>query len=416
MKLRPRTSIGLVRTRYEREKRLSLVGVLALALALSLPMPAAAAPQATDTVGDKAAGKLKIRLAALPDVTMRSGVLVDEEGRVLWARNASSRRQMASITKIMTAVVALEREKDLNRVIKVPPIAIRVGESAVELRAGEEIKLRKLLEDMLVKSGNDAATAVAIGVAGSPEEFVKLMNAKAAELGLKNTKFKNVHGLDQAGHYSSARDIEALSRYAMQNAEFRRIVGIKSIVIGKGKAARRVPASNWLLTNYKGATGIKTGWTDGAGYSISASAERNGIKLYAVVLGTASERKRFVEAQELFDWGFTHYRPQDLASKGSIVAETPVRDYLDVTIPVAVSADSSATVIDLLGPITRTVSVESSLSAPVGKGQKVGVLTFTQADRVLASIPLVTTKAVRAPTRLERLSIAVVRLWQRVFG
>jgi D-alanyl-D-alanine carboxypeptidase (penicillin-binding protein 5/6) len=413
MKPIPHTSIGICRGATERWRL--LLTALVVSAFLWSPTLSLGAPRTTDQVGGRSAASQHLSLAAMPDVDMRAGVLVDGTGRALWARSAGAERSMASITKIMTAVVVLDTAADgLDRTVTVPAAALSVGESAAELKVGQRVTIRRLLEDLMVKSGNDAAVALAITTAGSQRAFVARMNSKAKELGLTRTSFKNPHGLDQSGHYTTARDIEVLARYAMRDPEFRRIVAIKYIRIGATN--RRVHNSNLLLGTYSGATGIKTGWTDGAGYSVVASAKRAGTELYAVVLGTRSDTARFAEARALLDWGFAHYRPQQLATSGTVVAKTPVRDYLDVSIPVAVSRDASASVIDVQGAIKRTVSVESSVAAPVRAGQKVGTLSFTQAGRPLATVPLVATESVRAPTLLERLGIGIARVWQGLFG
>lgn len=388
---------------------------LAVALALCLPVPAFAGPRGSDRVGDEAAAKRGIRTAVLPDVDMEAGLLVDGEGRVLWSRDADDRRAMASITKIMTSVVALE-QTGVDDTVEVPKLAARVGESTSELKVGDELTVRELLEALMVKSGNDAAEAIAVGVAGSEKRFVELMNDKAEALGMTDTHFANPHGLDAKGHYTTAADLGVLARYAMTKPEFRRVVGIKHIIIGTGKRAHRVPNSNALLASYAGANGVKTGWTGDAGYSVIASAQRNGVELYAVVLGTRSEVARFREARELLDWGFAHYRPQTLATAGSVVAEVPVADYLDVAIPVAVSRDTTTAVLDLDGTIQRTVSVEESLRAPVERGQRVGVATYTQRGKVVASVPLVAAAEVARPGLIERMWIGTVRVWRAVFG
>jgi serine-type D-Ala-D-Ala carboxypeptidase (penicillin-binding protein 5/6) len=413
MKPTPQASIGMKKLAAER-LRLLVAAALAAAL-LCVPAVSEAQPRSTDYVGQSSAAKQRIPLIALPDVDMRAGVLVDSDGRVLWARSANAKRSMASITKIMTAVVALEENAGrLDRKVVVPAVALSAGESTAELKAGEKVTIRRLLEDTLVKSGNDAATALAITTSGSEKAFVARMNAKAKEIGLSRTSFKNPHGLDEPGHFTTAHDIEVLARYAMRDPEFRRIVKMKYIRIGKTN--RRVHNSNLLVGSYAGANGVKTGWTDGAGYSVVASAKRGGTWLYAVVLGTPSETARFDEARGLLDWGFAHYRRQQLATKGTVVAKPPVRDYLDVTVPAATSEDASASIIDVQGPIKRVVSVESSLAAPVKAGDRVGSVIFTQGGRTVATVPVIATESVRAPTLLERVGIRLARVWRGVFG
>jgi len=206
-----------------------------------------------------------------------------------------------------------------------------------------------------------------------------------------------------------------LARYAMTKPEIRHIVGEKSTQIGSGARAETMHSTNLLLGNYQGANGVKTGWTDAAGYCVVESARRDGTELYAVILGSTGELQRFWDARELLDFGFAHYRPQKLSSAGTVVGEAPVADYLDVSVGAAVSTDTTITVFDLAGPITRTVSV-AEVSAPVTKGDRVGVVTFTQAGEVVSTIPLVADSDVKKPNVFLRVWIALVRAWRWVTG
>ena len=393
-----------------------LVGFAVLLALAFVPLVAAPepAPAVTDQVDGVAASKRGLSASALPDVSMRAGALVDGEGRVLWSRRVTERRSMASITKIMTAIVALEKG-DLKSTVTIPRASVQVGESTAFLRPGEKLPMEQVLQALLVKSGNDAAVAVALSVAGSEAEFVKLMNDKAVELGLTGTHFANTHGLDAPGHYTTAADLAVLGRYAMSNPKFREIVGLKSVVIGTGKRKETLLTTDLLLGNYAGAMGIKTGFTEKAGYSVLSAAQRDGLTLYAVVLGTGSEIQRFREARELLDWGFAHYRPQLLATGGTVVAEATVTDYLDRRVPAAISRDETVSVLDVNGPIVRTTTV-SMMPAPITRGQTVGVATFTQAGQMIARVPLVATQDVKRPNPLERLWIGAVRAWRKVFA
>ena len=339
---------------------------------------------------------------------------MDGDGRVLWSRRETDRRSMASITKIMTAVVALEHG-DMNSTVTIPRASGQVGESTAFLRPGEKLPMDQVLEALLVKSGNDAAVAIARSVAGSDEAFVKLMNEKAVELGLKDTRFANSHGLDAPGHYTTAADLAVLGRYAMTKPRFREIVKMKSTTIGTGSRKETLESTDLLIGNYAGAIGIKTGYTSDAGYSVLSAAEREGLTLYAVVLGTDSELRRFREAKELLDWGFAHYRAQQLAVAGTVVAQASVSDYLDRLVPAAISRDETVSVLDVSGPITRTVTV-STLPAPIKQGQTVGIASFTQAGKMIAQVPLVATEDVKRPNVFARLWIGAVRGWRRVFG
>jgi D-alanyl-D-alanine carboxypeptidase (penicillin-binding protein 5/6) len=386
----------------------------AIALSLLIPSSVFAAPRLSDLVDGVPASKRSLTASALPDVTMRAGALVDGEGRVLWSRRETERRSMASITKIMTAVVALEHA-ELTSTVTIPRASGQVGESTAFLRPGEKLPMDQVLEALLVKSGNDAAVAIARSVAGSDEAFVTMMNEKATELGLKNTHFANSHGLDAPGHYTTAADLAVLGRYAMTKPRFREIVKMKSVTIGSGRRKETLQSTDLLIGNYAGAIGIKTGFTDGAGYSVLSAAEREGLTLYAVVLGTSSELERFREARELLDWGFAHYRAQQLAVAGTVVAEASVSDYLDRRVPAAISRDETVSVLDVSGPITRTVTV-GTLPAPIKRGQIVGVAEFTQAGKMISQVPLVATEDVKRPSLFERAWIGAVRGWRKVFG
>ena len=270
-----RLRAGFGRTGHPVRRRWSnllVAAVLALAV-LAAPATGFAATQSSDMVDGVAASKRGLSPSVLPDVTMRAGALVDGDGRVLWARRQNDRRAMASITKIMTAVVAMENA-ELTSTVTIPKASGQVGESTAFLRPGEKLPMDQVLEALLVKSGNDAAVAIARSVAGSDEAFVGLMNQKAVELGLKNTHFANTHGLDAPGHYTTAADLAVLGRYAMTKPRFREIVKMKSVTIGSGSRKETLQSTDLLIGNYAGAIGIKTGYTDAAGYSVLSAAQR----------------------------------------------------------------------------------------------------------------------------------------------
>lgn len=392
-----------------------LAFLIAAALGCTLQTTSAsAAARSSDLIDGQSALSRNISTAALPDATMKAGLLSDSEGRIIWSRNADVRRPMASITKIMTAIVALENSK-LTDVVTVPPAAASVGQSTAYLESGERLTMKELLTAMLVQSGNDAATAIAMHVAGTEDRFVDMMNAKARTLGLVNTHFRNPHGLDAKGHYSTARELSVMARYAMANPSFASIVRLKKATIGSGAHKHKLESTDLLLGNYDGAIGVKTGNTDGAGYSVVSAAVRSGVMLYAVVLGTVSDSQRFRDAKELLDWGFAHYRPQNLATAGTVVGQAPVVDYLDVLVPAAISRDATAAVLDLNGSIRRTVTI-APVKAPIKAGDKVGVVTYSQGSSLIAGMPLVATSDVDRPNILLATWIALVRGWRAVFG
>jgi len=397
----------------------SAVRLRFLALALSvivlfnLCIPALAT---SDRIGDYELGAAPADVAAVsPDPVMAAGVLSTSDGRELWSRDLDSKRAMASTTKIMTAIVALENAS-LDDTVSVSSSAGRIGESVAGLKTGDVFTVRTILEGMLVKSGNDAAEALAIHVGGSEERFVELMNAKAAELGLDSTQFANPHGLDAEGHYTTARDLAILARYAMSNDEFRRIVGLPSVDLDGQGPGQELETSNLLIGDYLGATGVKTGWTNDAGYCLVASAKRRDVELYAVVLGARTENSRFDQAKKLLDWGFQHYSSRYIASADETLGAVPVTDYLDVEVAAIVEEPVKAPVFDLDGDIERKVDLYAGVEAPVARGDKVGTLTLTQGDRLLAQVPLVAGQSVEPPGFLERIWIAIVRGWRAITG
>ncbi|HSK48189.1 MAG TPA: D-alanyl-D-alanine carboxypeptidase family protein [Coriobacteriia bacterium] len=389
--------------------------LLSFALTVLLTLGAVpASARAADRVDGTTTKKLGVTRDALPDVSMQAGALIAYDGRVIWSRNSGDERAMASITKIMTAIVAMENSKP-DEIVTVPMSARTVGESTSFLDSDEKLKMSELLEALLVKSGNDAAVTVAAHVAGDEKRFVEMMNEKARELGLSHTHFSNSHGLDQKAHYSSAADIGVLARYAMRNPQFRSIVKRRSARIQHAGGSQKIENTNVMLRSYDGANGVKTGWTNDAGYSVVVSAKRDGQELYAVVLGTSGEQQRFADARELLDWGFTHYRTQKLSSAGTVVGEAVVTDYLDLAVPGRIAKATTIPVFDLAGPIDRSVKM-AAVRAPVKQGDRVGVATFTQRGRVVATVPLVATQDVDAPNVFERIGIALVRGWRRFTG
>ena len=241
-----------------------------------------------------------------PAVTAKAWILYDEStDAILGEAAADERRSVASITKIMTALLALERG-DLTDVVTVSQRAADTGEREIGLIAGEQVTVGALLKAALIHSGNDAATAIAEYVGGSVEGFVDLMNQRAGELGMFNTSFANPHGLDAPNHYSSARDMLKLARVAMEHSEFRDIVRSRILVFpATPDGTKRIgTATNLLLDDYEGASGIKTGFTFQALLTFVATAERDSRRLYAVVLGSEGERAHLADARELFDYGF----------------------------------------------------------------------------------------------------------------
>lgn len=246
------------------------------------------------------------RLTAAAAVTAPAAILVDAgTGRVLWAKRAHQRRQVASTTKIMTALLALRRlgPHDLVTVDRSAPRVPLVREG---LRAGERVEAWKLFHGLLLFSGNDDALALAIAAAGSRPAFVHGMNAEALRLHLRDTHFRSPSGVEDVDNYSSAWDLAALTRVAMRNARFRAIVRTKRLQVAWSPPtnSKIYVNKNLLLTRYPGANGVKTGYTHRAGHCLVASATRDGRSLIAVVLDS---RDTYGDATRLLDLGFTAF-------------------------------------------------------------------------------------------------------------
>ncbi len=346
---------------------------------------------------------------------MPAGALRTGDGRTLWDRGADAERAMASTTKIMTALVVLDRT-ELTERVTVTGGAAGVGEAEAGLVAGESYTVQQLLEAMLVRSGNDAAFALAEHVAGDENAFVALMNEKAVELGLSHTAFTNPHGLDEDGHHTSAADLATLTTVAMADPRFAAIVNMPRVSVTAGGRTTTFDNSNKLLGTYEGATGVKTGWTSDAGYCLVASAQRGSISFIAVVLGTSSEDARFEQARTLLDWGFAHYAETQVASKETTAALVPVTDYLDRTVTAKVAEDAVVPVFDLDGEVVSRVDMIREVEAPVVAGQRLGTLTVVQGERLLAQVPIVAAGDVPAPDAWDAAGIWFTRLWRRVFG
>ena len=287
---------------------------------------------------------------AAPRVRARAVILADEStGQVLFEQNASLPRAMASTTKVMTALLALER-LDEEKVVVIGPGPPKVGEESLRLRQGERLTIRQLLLGLLVKSANDAGVALAEAVDGSEAAFVRRMNRKAAALRLSATHYATPYGLDRPGHQTSARDLARLWEVAMSRADFRAIVAMKAARIpGIPLSLRRFVSTNQLLGSYRWTVGGKTGFTNRAGRCLVASASRGGRRLVAVALGSPNA---FPDVQALFDYGFSKFVRVRLAERGQAVSVASGR-------PAAfqAGADADALVrLDQLNQVRLTVS------------------------------------------------------------
>lgn len=335
------------------------------------------------------------------DVPCAAAILVDEDsGTVLYEKNADARRPIASITKVMTLLLtfeALEAGKiSLDDFVPVSEHAYHMGGSQIWLEPGEEMTLNDMLKAICISSANDAAVAVAEYVGGSEPAFAEMMNARAAELGMTNTHFVNACGLDEPEHLSTARDVAAMSReMLLHHTEVRDYCSIWMDTLRGG--ATQLVNTNKLLKSYSGITGLKTGTTGKAGVCISASAERDGLRLIAVVLGAASGKERFQAASTLLDYGFSHFE--------SAAAELPADAPL--SLPVERGTAESVTITYTAPERCLMPKGESStlqialdlpqkLAAPIRAGETVGTVKISNGSAELASYPVTAAQDVDA--------------------
>ena len=335
------------------------------------------------------------------DVPCAAAVLIDEDsGTVLYEKNADERRPVASITKVMTLLLTFEALQAgkiaLGDIVPVSEHAYHMGGSQIWLEPGEQLTLQEMLKAICISSANDAAVAVAEFVAGSEPAFVDTMNARAAALGMTATHFANACGLDEEGHLSSARDVAVMSReMLLHHPEVREYCTVWMDTLRGGRT--QLVNTNKLLKSYPGITGLKTGTTGKAGVCITASAERDGLRLIAVVLGASSGKERFEAAKTLLDYGFAHYdsaevtlpddAPEELRVKRG-TAETTTLDYAAperLLVPKGEGRD-----------LQTKILLPDTLQAPVRQGSPVGSWQLLRGETVLQELPICAAQDVQA--------------------
>lgn len=335
------------------------------------------------------------------DVPCAAAVLIDEDsGTVLYEKNADQQRPIASITKVMTLLLTFEALSAgriaLTDTVPVSEHAYHMGGSQIWLEPGEQMALDDMLKAICISSANDAAVAVAEFVGGSEPAFVQQMNTRAAELGLTNTHFENSCGLDAEGHLSTARDVAMMSReILLRHAEVRNYCSIWMDTLRGG--ATQLVNTNKMLKTYNGITGLKTGTTSKAGVCISASAERNGLRLIAVVLGASSGKERFESATALLDYGFANYEnvtpqlPENAPETITVRHGTASEVELCYSTPQRFLMPKNTA-----EPLTATLELPQKLSAPVESGTPLGTVQLASGGEVLARFPVTAAQGVDA--------------------
>jgi D-alanyl-D-alanine carboxypeptidase (penicillin-binding protein 5/6) len=351
----------------------ALALALAVLAALATGLPAAAAAQRPPDVSSAAAA-----------------IVVDgRNGEVMFAKRPDERRAIASTTKLMTALLALERARP-RQVLTAPGYDALPAESRINLRRGERMTVQDLLEALLLESANDAAAAIAENLSGSREAFVAEMNVRAQELGLENTSYANPIGLDDPANYSTARDLATLTRLLLDRPRFARVVDMPVAELESGAIPRVIDNRNTLIASTPWVTGVKTGYTAGAGNVLVGSAKgRGGAEVISVVLGEPSEAARDADTLELLTWGLGQFRRVRVLDPKRALARADIRYYEDDQARL-VPRRGAVVTIRRGEQVRRRVRSRDELEGPLPAGSRAGVVTVLVDGERVRRVALVT--------------------------
>lgn len=337
-------------------------------------------------------------------VDAKSAILVDcDTNRVLWEKNAYEPMSIASTTKIMTCIIALENG-NLKDEVTVSKRAVSQPEVKMHLAVGEKQRLEDLLYALMLKSYNDSAVAIAEHIGGTVENFCKMMTDKAKSLGAKDTLFETPNGLDAGNHHSTAYDMALIASYAMKNDKFVEIITTKEVttpINGGNYKSYYIPNTNRLLSEYEGANGVKTGLTNKAGHCFVGSAQRNGVKLISVVLasgwGTKGKAQKWIDTKAILNYGFENYKPQNIIEKGKVACEFNISNS-----PIAQKSKliyGQELSLILSEQEKQNIKIELDIpeivKAPIYKNQKLGTAKIFINNQNIKDIDLYTTESIR---------------------
>ncbi|MGG3883672.1 D-alanyl-D-alanine carboxypeptidase family protein [Brevibacillus panacihumi] len=326
--------------------------------------------------------------AGPPNISAESAALIDvASGRILYSKNGDKKMRIASLTKTMTAIVAIEMGQ-LKDEVTVPPEAVGVEGSSIYLKKNEKLTLEELLYGLMLRSGNDAAVTVATHVGGSVPGFVYLMNEKAALIGMTHTNFTNPHGLDDSNmHYSTAEDMALLSAYALRNPVFRQIVStkVKDISWEGEEYNRRLLNKNKLLHLYNGADGVKTGYTKLAKRCLASSATRDGRQLAAITLNAPDD---WNDSAQMLDWGFRHFAMKEFVQYGETIQPEPAIMLKEGVQLVTTNAFRYPLKPEEIPDVTKRMVMSESVVTEKMNGQIIGFLQFHFRNQMIGQVPL----------------------------
>ncbi|MDO4532928.1 MAG: serine hydrolase [Coriobacteriia bacterium] len=420
--------------------------VLALCIAAA---PAFADVRNSDRIAGSSIEERGLTTALCPNIEANHALLIDDTGKVYFERGAHDPVKIASITKVMTALVALDYDPSLKMTVTVTPEAAAIGESSAMLIEGDKLDMKNAVTAMMVASGNDAADAIAASVGGamlkeeghpgasaekSVERFVQAMNDKASEMGLEDSIFANPHGLDD-GEYAgdfhcTAYDVAAMVQLAMQNDTFRKVVGSETATVKITRDGETVTeeltSTDELLSMYEGTVGVKTGYTDEAGGCFAGANDHDGREYYAIILDSTDEWQRFLDTQDLWNWCYQYLSQYRLANApesieatigentGSypLMARVAHLDWMDRSVAATIAdPDQAIDVFALEGNISQE-AVFNELHGSVHMGDVVGTLTFKQRNNDVATVDLIAAEDLGSPDIFTGIAI----WWQRLWG
>ncbi|MBQ8689963.1 MAG: D-alanyl-D-alanine carboxypeptidase [Clostridia bacterium] len=323
-----------------------------------------------------------------PKVSARAAALYEPESKsFLYDKNSDERLPMASTTKIMTALIALE-QLELDAPICVDDRAIGVDGSSVYLVQGEVMSAEGLIFALMLRSANDAAEALAYEIAGGIEEFCALMNERAHELGLTDTNFENPHGLDADNHYTTAHDLALITAEALKNEKFREISSSYKKEITSSEQTRLLVNHNKLLKMYDGCIGVKTGYTKKSGRSLVGAAEKDGLTLISVTINAPDD---WNDHKEMLDYGFSTTHVLTLIDEGEYVRDLPVLSGIDNTVTVKNRDKIKIIYTGNMPKIDTQVRLSRYAAAPVSEGDVLGTITFYHGEKAIAKTDIIAT-------------------------
>lgn len=332
----------------------------------------------------------------------KSTILIEEStGKILYEKNSDEKRAPASMTKVMSMLLIMEaldnKQISLNDEVTISQNAADMGGSQLFLQPNQTAKVEDLLKGIAVASGNDAVVAMAEKIAGSEEKFVDMMNKKAKKLGLKNTQFKNPHGLDEEGHYTSAHDMAIMAKELIKHKNILNYTSIYEEYLTKSDGTKLwMVNTNKLVKFYKGVDGLKTGFTQTAGYCLTATAMKNNTRLISVVMGEDTSANRSTDTVNLLNYGFNSYKVNTIIKKEKNIAKVKVNKGKEDKVYIRTKENVN----ELLNVNEKAkkyilVPEVKNITAPVKVGEKVGILKIKYQNKVVKEVDLTVSKNIK---------------------